>query len=113
MVECLSKRDELLEQFSDDLLGLIETAIKSNEGYREASIRLEEQFKSMSDDVSYLAKSVRDGNGKPGLLTRVVLVEEKLAEQEKDEQTKVKLRWDVVLVAVPGVIAFLMALVGL
>jgi hypothetical protein len=110
----LSKdRDDLLEQFSDDLFGLIETAIKSNEGYREASIRLEEQFKSMNEDVSYLAKSVRDGNGKPGLLTRVILVEEKLAEQDKEEQTKAQLRWDVILVAVPGILAFVMAVVGL
>lgn len=69
-----------------------------------AIIRLQEQQKSTGDDLNKLLRLVRDGNGRPALMSRLELLERDAEAAEKAGD----MRWELFLVALPGALAFLM-----
>ena len=95
------RNDDVEKEFTKDLLSLIKSSITSNQHMNEAIIRLQEQQSSLEDDVSSLLKVVRDGNGRPALLSRL----DNLERQVKQDNEGRQMRWDLLLVAVPGVLA--------
>ncbi len=71
----------------------------------------------LKDDITSLNKTIRDGNGQPPLITRIAVIEEKIAEikskiENMAEETaeEKKLRWEFVIAAVPGILALLTGL---
>ena len=68
--------------------------------------RLETNVKALHKDISSVTKIVRDGNGQPPLMTRMAILEEKAT---ADEDTKRKY-WELLLTALPGVLAIILVL---
>mgnify|MGYP003978882359 FL=1 len=87
-----------------DLLELVSQSIVANEHMNAAIIRLQEQQKSTADDINKLLRLVRDGNGRPALMSRLELLERDAEAAEKAGD----MRWELFLVALPGALAFLM-----
>lgn len=103
------RNDDIEKEFTKDLLSLIKSSISSTQHMNEAIIRLQEQQGSLEDDVSSLLKVVRDGNGRPALLSRL----DNLERQVKQDNQGRQMRWDLLLVAVPGVLALLSQAMGM
>jgi len=103
------RNDDVEKEFTKDLLSLIKSSITSNQHMNEAIIRLQEQQNSLEDDVSALLKVVRDGNGRPALLSRL----DNLERQVKQDNEGRQMRWDLLLVAVPGILALLAQAMGM
>tara|TARA_B100000401_G_C52604167_1_gene623484 strand:+ start:262 stop:492 length:231 start_codon:yes stop_codon:yes gene_type:complete len=68
----------------------------------------------LKDDITSLNKTIRDGNGQPPLITRIAVVEEKIAEikaeinrMENESAEERKMRWEFLIAAVPGILALL------
>ncbi len=99
-----SRRSSNPEEFVQDLLELVSQSIVSNEHMNAAIIRLQEQQKSTSDDINKLLRLVRDGNGRPALISRLEALEHEAEAAEKSSN----MRWEILLIALPGVLAFLM-----
>ena len=75
------RNDDVEKEFTKDLLSLIKSSITSNQHMNEAIIRLQEQQSSLEDDVSSLLKVVRDGNGRPALLSRLDNLERQVKQE--------------------------------
>ena len=103
------RNDDVEKEFTKDLLSLIKSSISSTQHMNEAIIRLQEQQGSLEDDVSALLKVVRDGNGRPALLSRL----DNLERQVKQDNEGRQMRWDLLLVAVPGILALLSQAMGM
>jgi len=103
------RNDDVEKEFTKDLLSLIKSSITSNQHMNEAIIRLQEQQNSLEDDVSALLKVVRDGNGRPALLSRL----DNLERQVKQDNEGRQMRWDLLLVAVPGILALVAQAMGM
>ena len=101
-----SRRSSNPEEFVQDLLELVSQSIVANEHMNAAIIRLQEQQKSTADDINKLLRLVRDGNGRPALMSRLELLERDAEAAEKAGD----MRWELFLVALPGALAFLMEL---
>jgi len=99
-----SRRSSNPEEFVQDLLELVSQSIVANEHMNAAIIRLQEQQKSTGDDLNKLLRLVRDGNGRPALMSRLELLERDAEAAEKAGD----MRWELFLVALPGALAFLM-----
>ena len=99
-----SRRSSNPEEFVQDLLELVSQSIVANEHMNAAIIRLQEQQKSTADDLNKLLRLVRDGNGRPALMSRLELLERDAEAAEKAGD----MRWELFLVALPGALAFLM-----
>jgi len=99
-----SRRSSNPEEFVQDLLELVSQSIVANEHMNAAIIRLQEQQKSTADDINKLLRLVRDGNGRPALMSRLELLERDAEAAEKAGD----MRWELFLVALPGALAFLM-----
>ena len=99
-----SRRSNNPEEFVQDLLELVSQSIVANEHMNAAIIRLQEQQKSTGDDLNKLLRLVRDGNGRPALMSRLELLERDAEAAEKAGD----MRWELFLVALPGALAFLM-----
>ena len=103
------RNDDVEKEFTKDLLSLIKSSISSTQHMNEAIIRLQEQQGSLEDDVSSLLKVVRDGNGRPALLSRL----DNLERQVKQDNEGRQMRWDLLLVAAPGILALLSQAMGM
>ncbi len=99
-----SRRSNNPEGFVQDLLELVSQSIVANEHMNAAIIRLQEQQNSTSEDINQLLRLVRDGNGRPALISRLEALERDVEASEKSSG----MRWELFLVALPGVLAFLM-----
>jgi hypothetical protein len=98
-----SRRSSNPEEFVQDLLELVSQSIVANEHMNAAIIRLQEQQNSTSEDINQLLRLVRDGNGRPALISRLEALEHEAEAAEKSSH----MRWEILLVALPGVLAFL------
>lgn len=97
------------QDFTEDLLQLIRSSITSNQHMNEAIIRLQEQGRVTEADVTSLLKIIRDGNGRPPLMSRIDALERAVAKEEVDS----KMRWDLVIAMAPGLVALLATLMGM
>jgi len=97
------------KDFTEDLLQLIRSSITSNQHMNEAIIRLQEQGRVSEADVTSLLKIIRDGNGRPPLMSRIDALERAVAKEEVDS----KMRWDLVIAMAPGLVALLATMMGM
>ena len=97
------------KDFTEDLLQLIRSSITSNQHMNEAIIRLQEQGRVTEADVTSLLKIIRDGNGRPPLMSRLEALERAVAKEEIDT----KMRWDLVIAMAPGMVALLATMMGM
>lgn len=97
------------QDFTEDLLQLIRSSITSNQHMNEAIIRLQEQGRVTEADVTSLLKIIRDGNGRPPLMSRIDALERAVAKEEVDS----KMRWDLVIAMAPGLVALLATMMGM
>lgn len=97
------------QDFTEDLLQLIRSSITSNQHMNEAIIRLQEQGRVTEADVTSLLKIIRDGNGRPPLMSRIDALERAVAKEEVDS----KMRWDLVIAMAPGLVALIATLMGM
>ncbi len=97
------------QDFTEDLLQLIRSSITSNQHMNEAIIRLQEQGRVTEADVTSLLKIIRDGNGRPPLMSRLEALERAVAKEEIDT----KMRWDLVIAMAPGMVALLATMMGM
>lgn len=97
------------QDFTEDLLQLIRSSITSNQHMNEAIIRLQEQGRVTEADVTSLLKIIRDGNGRPPLMSRIDALERAVAKEEVDS----KMRWDLVIAMAPGLVALIATLTGM
>ena len=97
------------KDFTEDLLQLIRSSITSNQHMNEAIIRLQEQGRVTEADVGSLLKIIRDGNGRPPLMSRLEALERAVAKEEIDS----KMRWDLVIAMAPGMVALLATMMGM
>ena len=96
------------QDFTEDLLQLIRSSITSNQHMNEAIIRLQEQGRVTEADVTSLLKIIRDGNGRPPLMSRLEALERAVAKEEVDS----KMRWDLVIAMSPGLVALIATIMG-
>jgi hypothetical protein len=75
----------------------------------EAIIRLQEQGRVTEADVTSLLKIIRDGNGRPPLMSRIDALERAVAKEEVDS----KMRWDLVIAMAPGLVALFATMFGM
>ena len=97
------------QDFTEDLLQLIRSSITSNQHMNEAIIRLQEQGRVSEADVTSLLKIIRDGNGRPPLMSRIDALERAVAKEEVDS----KMRWDLVIAMAPGLVALVATMMGM
>jgi hypothetical protein len=97
------------KDFTEDLLQLIRSSITNNQHMNEAIIRLQEQGQVTESDVASLLKIIRDGNGRPPLMSRLEALERAVAKEEIDS----KMRWDLVIAMAPGLVALLATMMGM
>ncbi len=112
-----SDAEKLVEEFSEDLAIILETFIEETQEAKVVIARIESEMGRLKDDITSLNKTIRDGNGQPPLITRIAVIEEKIAEikskiENMAEETaeEKKLRWEFVIAAVPGILALLTGL---
>jgi len=104
----MAKSSDTTTEFTKDLLNLIRSSITSNQHMSEAIIRLQEQGRVTEDDVASLLKIIRDGNGRPPLMSRLEALERAVAKEEVDS----KMRWDLVIAMSPGLVALIATIMG-
>jgi len=103
----VAKKDkELVEDFVGEFANMMAGFLQDYESYSDSLARMEENVASLHKDISSVTKIVRDGNGQPPLMTRMAILEER---NTSDESTKRKY-WELLLTALPGVIAVFMVL---
>ncbi len=106
--------EKLVEEFSEDLAIILETFIEETQDAKVIIARIETEMGRLKDDITSLNKTIRDGNGQPPLITRIAVVEEKIAEikaeinrMENESAEERKMRWEFLIAAVPGILALL------
>ena len=106
--------ERLVEEFSEDLATILETFIEETQDAKVVIARIETEMGRLKDDITSLNKTMIHGNGQPPLITRIAVVEEKIAEiKAKIEQMEMetaeerKMRWEFLIAAVPGILALL------
>ncbi len=106
--------EKLVEEFSEDLAIILETFIEETQDAKVVIARIETEMGRLKDDITSLNKTMIHGNGQPPLITRIAVVEEKIAEiKAKIEQMEMetaeerKMRWEFLIAAVPGILALL------
>jgi|TARA_R110001583_G_scaffold142742_1_gene294900 chromosome segregation ATPase len=109
--------EKLVEEFSEDLAMILETFIEETQDAKVVIARIETEVGRLKEDITSLNKTIRDGNGQPPLITRIAVLEEKIAEVkgkietvEAETAEEKKLRWEFLLAAVPGILALLTGL---
>jgi len=109
--------EKLVEEFSEDLALILETFIEETQDAKVVIARIETEMGRLKEDITSLNKTLIHGNGQPPLITRIAVIEEKIAEvkgkietMEAETAEEKKLRWEFVLAAVPGILALLTGL---
>ena len=95
--------DEDLRKFQQELMLLINAFITDTSEVKEVMGRVSSQLEDLETDMDYINKVVRDGNGRPPVMTRIEVIEEKLSAL-KDTTDK---WWQVWIAAVPGLLALI------
>jgi|TARA_R110001583_G_scaffold109153_1_gene257811 50S ribosomal subunit-associated GTPase HflX len=106
--------EKLVEEFSEDLATILETFIEETQDAKVVIARIETEMGRLKDDITSLNKTIIHGNGQPPLITRIAVVEEKIAEvkakiesMEAESAEEKKMRWEFIIAAVPGILALL------
>ena len=106
--------EKLVEEFSEDLATILETFIEETQDAKIVIARIETEMGRLKDDITSLNKTIIHGNGQPPLITRIAVVEEKIAEvkakiesMEAESAEEKKMRWEFIIAAVPGILALL------
>jgi hypothetical protein len=95
--------DKDLQKFQEELMLLIDAFITDTSEVKEVMGRVSSQLEDLEEDMAYINKVVRDGNGRPPVMTRIEVIEEKLSTL-KAVQDKWRKVW---MAAVPGLIALI------
>ena len=92
-----------------------ETFIEETQDAKVVIARIETEIGRLKEDISSLNITIRDGNGRPPLTTRIAVVEERIAEvkekiesMETESAEEKKMRWEFLLAAIPGILALLL-----
>ena len=80
---------------------LINSFITETSDLKEVLTRFEHQLSNLDEDMAYINKVVRDGNGRPPIMSRLEIIEEKLAALKEVQDRW----WQVWLAAVPGLLS--------
>lgn len=96
------------EEFRQDLLGLVDTFVTDTSEVKTMMVRLTDQIESMEEDLRYMNKVVRDGNGRPPLITRMELLEQRLSQIETIMGKVADRWWQVIVAATPGLLALVL-----
>ena len=106
--------EKLVEEFSEDLATILETFIEETQDAKVVIARIDTEMGRLKDDITSLNKTIIHGNGQPPLITRIAVVEEKIAEvkakiesMEAESAEEKKMRWEFIIAAVPGILALL------
>tara|TARA_R110002020_G_scaffold158339_1_gene341512 strand:+ start:220 stop:570 length:351 start_codon:yes stop_codon:yes gene_type:complete len=106
--------EKLVEEFSEDLATILETFIEETQDAKVVIARIETEMGRLKDDITSLNRTIIHGNGQPPLITRIAVVEEKIAEvkakiesMEAESAEEKKMRWEFIIAAVPGILALL------
>ena len=106
--------EKLVEEFSEDLATILETFIEETQDAKVVIARIETEMGRLKADITSLNKTIIHGNGQPPLITRIAVVEEKIAEvkakiesMEAESAEEKKMRWEFIIAAVPGILALL------
>jgi len=106
--------EKLVEEFSEDLATILETFIEETQDAKVVIARIETEMGRLKDDITSLNKTIIHGNGQPPLITRIAVVEEKIADvkakiesMEAESAEEKKMRWEFIIAAVPGILALL------
>ena len=106
--------EKLVEEFSEDLAVILTTFIEETQDAKIVIARIETEVSRLKDDIGGLNKIIRDGNGQPPLITRIAVLEEKIAEIkshiesiETESVESKRMRWEFLIAAVPGLVALL------
>lgn len=109
-----TEAERLVEEFSEDLAYILQTFIDETQDAKVVISRIETEIIRLKEDINGLNKLIRDGNGQPPMITRIAVLEEKIAEiKEKIESVESegkeerRMRWEFLLAAVPGILALL------
>jgi 50S ribosomal subunit-associated GTPase HflX len=109
-----TEAERLVEEFSEDLAYILQTFIDETQDAKVVISRIETEIKRLKEDIYSLNKTILRGNGQPPLITRIAVLEEKIAElKEKIElvdsehKEERRMRWELLLAAVPGILALL------
>ena len=92
--------DKDLQKFQEELMLLINAFITDTSAVKEVMGRVSSQ---LEDDMAYINKVVRDGNGRPPVMTRIEVIEEKLSSLKETTDKW----WQVWMAAVPGLVALI------
>ena len=113
----MSKKTEaetLVEEFSEDLAYILQTFIDETQDAKVVISRIETEIVRLKEDINGLNKLIRDGNGQPPMITRIAVLEEKIAEirekidaVESEGKEERRMRWELLMLAVPGILALL------
>jgi vacuolar-type H+-ATPase subunit I/STV1 len=109
-----TEAERLVEEFSEDLAYILQTFIDETQDAKVVISRIETEIIRLKEDINGLNKLIRDGNGQPPMITRIAVLEEKIAEiKEKIESVESegkeerRMRWEFLLAAIPGILALL------
>ena len=107
-----TEAERLVEEFSEDLAYILQTFIDETQDAKVVISRIETEIIRLKEDINGLNKLIRDGNGQPPMITRIAVLEEKIAEiKEKIESVESegkeerRMRWEFLLAAIPGILA--------
>ena len=93
--------DKDLEDFTHDLMLLINSFITETSDLKEVLHHCNHQLTNLDEDMAFINKVVREGNGRPPIMSRLEIIEEKLA-AIKEVQDR---WWQVWLAAIPGLMS--------
>ena len=106
--------ERLVEEFSEDLALILQTFIEETQDAKIVVARIESEIGRLKEDITGLNKTIRDGNGQPPLITRIAVLEERVAEikthieaMEAETIENRRMRWEFLLAAIPGLLALL------
>jgi len=109
-----TEAERLVEEFSEDLAYILQTFIDETQDAKVVISRIETEIKRLKEDIYSLNKTILRGNGQPPLITRIAVLEEKIAELkenifqiENEGKEERRMRWELLLAAVPGILALL------
>lgn len=113
----MSKKTEaetLVEEFSEDLAYILQTFIDETQDAKVVISRIETEIIRLKQDINGLNKTIVIGNGQPPLITRIAVLEEKILELkekieavEEEGKEERRMRWELLLAAVPGLLALI------
>jgi len=94
-------------EFRQDLLRMVEGFVTETSEMKQMMGQVSERLETVDESLDYMNKVVRDGNGRPPLITRMELLDQRLTQQEKVADRW----WQVWVAAVPGVVALITGLI--